>query len=115
MRPLASSTPPPKARDGSIRYIQVMVWFFERAGRRLRYEIGRHADGYRLMVAYPGEEPILAERFDEPYALQERTLYVERVLARNGWHTSRFPSERPTPLQQDELDTILEAAAAGIL
>ena len=92
-----------------------MVWFFERSGRRLRYEIGRHADGYRLMVAYPGEEPILAERFDEPYALQERTLYVERVLTRNGWHTSRLPSERPTPLQQDELDTILEAAAAGIL
>ena len=54
-----------------------MVWFFERSGRRLRYEIGRQADGYRLMVAYPGEEPILAERFDEPYALQERTLYVE--------------------------------------
>ena len=91
-----------------------MVWFFERSGRRLRYEIGRHADGYRLMVAYPGEEPILVERFDEPYALQERALYVERVLARNGWHTSSFPSERSTPLQ-DELGTILEEAAAGIL
>ena len=92
-----------------------MVWFFERAGRRLRYEIGRHVDGYRLMVAYPGEDPILAERFDEPYALQERTLYVERALTRNGWRTSRLPSERPAPLQQDELDTILEEAAAGIL
>ncbi len=91
-----------------------MVWFFERWGRRLRYEIGRHADGYRLMVAYPGEEPILAERFEEPYALQERTLYVERVLARNGWRTSRLTSDRPTSLQ-DELDTILEEAAAGIL
>ena len=70
-----------------------MIWFFEQQGQRLQYEIRReaHGDGYELTVSYPGKEPMLAERFDDPYALHERALRVERSLAKNGWHTPTVP------------------------
>ena len=60
-----------------------MIWFFEQQGQRLQYEIRReaHGDGYELTVSYPGKERMLAERFDDPYALYEGALPCQKRLA----------------------------------
>ena len=95
-----------------------MIWFFEQQGQRLQYEIRReaHGDGYELTVSYPGKEPMLAERSDDPYALHEGALRVERSLAKNGWHTPHCPFDRPTQRRRkDDLVAMLEKAAAAVL
>lgn len=93
-----------------------MTWVFERNGQHLRYQIRRDIGGrgYELIVTCPDDTRVLAERFDDPYALHERTLQVEHALVRNGWQTPHLfhpPHHRP----KDHPADVIERAAAGIL
>ena len=62
-----------------------MIWFFDRDGERLRYEIMRDRDGrYRVVITQPdGTESV--EEVDEPTALIERSVQLMNSLRTEGW------------------------------
>jgi len=63
-----------------------MIWFFDRDGEKLRYEISRdRADGrYRVVITHPdGTESI--EEVDEPTALIKRSGELMNSLRGDGW------------------------------
>ena len=62
-----------------------MIWFFDRAGERLRYEIVRDRNGrYRVVITKPdGTESV--EEVDEPTALIERSVELMNSLRGDGW------------------------------
>jgi hypothetical protein len=60
-----------------------MIWFFDRGGEKLRYEIGRDrsAGRYRIIITHPdGSESV--EEVDEPTDFVERS--VELMSSRRG-------------------------------
>lgn len=64
-----------------------MVWFFDRNGQRLRYEVTRdRALGrYRVTITHPdGTESV--EEVDEPTVLIERSVQLMNSLRSDGWH-----------------------------
>jgi hypothetical protein len=64
-----------------------MIWFFDRDGERLRYEISRDRAGgrYRLVITRPdGSESI--EEVEEPGRLIERSVELMTSLRGDGWH-----------------------------
>ena len=66
-----------------------MVWFFDRNGERLRYEISRsRQDGrYRLVITRPdGSESV--EEVDEPTVLVARSAEVMNALIGDGWRVA---------------------------
>jgi len=66
-----------------------MIWFFDRDGQRLRYEISRdRAIGrYRLIITRPdGSESV--EEVDEPSQLIERSVELMNSLRGDGWHVA---------------------------
>jgi hypothetical protein len=63
-----------------------MIWFFDRNGEKLRYEISRdRADGrYRVVITRPdGTESV--EEVDEPTELIERSVELMNSLRGEGW------------------------------
>jgi hypothetical protein len=63
-----------------------MIWFFDREGQRLRYEIRRTADdqGYELEVSYPdGRKEV--EQMVEPSDLLQRCADLAKSLNEEGW------------------------------
>ena len=63
-----------------------MLWFFERQGARLLYEIRREGNGsgYELVVCYAdGTREV--ERFDDSAALLRRSEELQRGLVQDGW------------------------------
>jgi len=61
-----------------------MIWFFDRNGERLRYEILRERKGYRVVLTRPdGSESI--EDVDEPAELIERSVQLMNALRGEGW------------------------------
>jgi hypothetical protein len=63
-----------------------MIWFFDRDGERLRYEISRcRADGrYRVVITRPdGTES--DEEVKEPTELIERSAQLMNSLRGDGW------------------------------
>lgn len=62
-----------------------MIWFFDRDGERLRYEIMRDRGGiYRVVITRPdGSESV--EEVDEPTALIERSVQLMNSLRGDGW------------------------------
>ena len=63
-----------------------MIWFFDRDGERLRYEIsrGRADGGYRVIITRPdGTESI--EEVKEPTELIERSVQLMNALRDDGW------------------------------
>jgi hypothetical protein len=63
-----------------------MIWFFDRNGEKLRYEISRdRVDGrYRVVITQPdGTESV--EEVDEPTALIERSVEIMNNLRGDGW------------------------------
>jgi hypothetical protein len=62
-----------------------MIWFFDRDGERLRYEILRDRTGrYKVVITKPdGSESI--EEVDEPTALIERSVQLMNSLRGDGW------------------------------
>jgi hypothetical protein len=66
-----------------------VIWFFDRDGQKLRYEICRdRSDGrYRLVITHPdGHESI--EEVDEPTELIERSVELMNSLRGAGWHVA---------------------------
>jgi hypothetical protein len=66
-----------------------MIWFFDRDGQRLRYEIARDrsAGRYRLIITRPdGTESV--EEVDEPTTLIERSVQLMNELRGDGWHVA---------------------------
>jgi hypothetical protein len=66
-----------------------MIWFFDRAGERLRYEIShdRSAGRYRVIITQPdGSESV--EEVDEPTELIERSAELMNTLRGDGWHVA---------------------------
>jgi hypothetical protein len=66
-----------------------MIWFFDKDGDRLRYEIShdRSSGCYRLIVTRPdGSESV--EELDQPTELIERSVEVMNSLRTEGWRVS---------------------------
>ncbi len=65
-----------------------MIWFFDREGERLRYEIQRERNGrYRVVITQPdGTESI--EEVDEPTQLIERSVQLMNSLRGDGWRVA---------------------------
>ena len=66
--------------------IVAMIWFFDRDGERLRYEIsrGRADGGYRVIITRPdGSESV--EEVKEPTELIERSVQLMNALRGDGW------------------------------
>ena len=63
-----------------------MIWFFDRNGEKLRYEIShdRLAGRYRVIITRPdGSESV--EEVDEPTELIERSVQLMNSLRGDGW------------------------------
>ena len=63
-----------------------MIWFFDRNGEKLRYEITRDraAGHYRVVITRPdGSESV--EEVDEPSELIERSVRLMNSLRGEGW------------------------------
>ena len=63
-----------------------MIWFFDRNGEKLRYEIthDRAAGRYRVVITRPdGTESV--EEVDEPGELIERSVKLMNSLRGEGW------------------------------
>jgi hypothetical protein len=63
-----------------------MIWFFDRNGEKLRYEISHdRIDGlYRVVITHPdGSESV--EEVDEPTVLIERSVELMNSLRGDGW------------------------------
>lgn len=66
-----------------------MIWFFDRNGEKLRYEISRdRLDGrYRVVITHPdGTESV--EEVDQPTELIERSVQLMNTLRDDGWHVA---------------------------
>jgi len=66
-----------------------MIWFFDKDGERLRYEIVRDpsAGRYRVIITRPdGTE--LIEEVDEPTELVERSVKLMDELRGDGWRVA---------------------------
>jgi len=62
-----------------------MIWFFDREGERVRYEIRRAADeGYELEVTYPDGRTEV-EQMVEPSDLLRRCTELAKALEEDGW------------------------------
>jgi hypothetical protein len=66
-----------------------VIWFFDRDGETLRYEITRDraAGRYRLVITRPdGSESV--EEVDQPTELIERSVQLMNSLRGDGWHVA---------------------------
>jgi len=73
-----------------LRYpAQEVIWFFDKDGERLRYEIShdRSTGRYRVVVTRPdGTETV--EEVDQPTDLIERSVQLMNNLRGEGWKVS---------------------------
>jgi hypothetical protein len=62
-----------------------VIWFFDREGEQLKYEVHRERNGrYRVVITRPdGSESI--EEIDEPTELIERSVQLMNSLTGDGW------------------------------
>jgi hypothetical protein len=63
-----------------------VIWLFDRAGQRLRYEICREdgGDGYLLVMSSDdGQKRV--EHVEQPTELIERSVFQMRQLKDDGW------------------------------
>jgi hypothetical protein len=70
-------------------YPDGVIWFFDRDGEKLRYEIARDraAGRYRLIITHPdGTESV--EEVDQPTELIERSVQLMNSLRGEGWHVT---------------------------
>ena len=68
---------------------QAVIWFFDKDGERLRYEIthDRNTGRYRVVVTRPdGTETV--EEVDQPTDLIERSVQLMNNLRGDGWKVS---------------------------
>jgi hypothetical protein len=67
-----------------------MIWFFQRGGEHLQYEIRESSDpaGYEMVVHGP-DGATRVERFGDSIGLLERSLELQRNLIQEGWASER--------------------------
>jgi len=66
-----------------------MIWFFDRDGEKLRYEIShdRNNGRYKVVITHPdGHESV--EEVDEPTELIERSVQLMNSLRGEGWRVA---------------------------
>jgi hypothetical protein len=66
-----------------------MIWFFDRDGEKLRYEIShdRNNGHYKVVITHPdGRESV--EEVDEPTELIERSVQLMNSLRGDGWRVA---------------------------
>ena len=66
-----------------------MIWFFDKGGEKLRYEITRDRVGgrYRVVITRPdGTESV--EEVDEPTELIARSVQLMNSLRGDGWRVA---------------------------
>lgn len=63
-----------------------MIWFYQRGGEHLYYEVRLRQDGpgFELGIWYP-HGAVLTEQFDSEDALAERFLALQGTLSAEGW------------------------------
>lgn len=63
-----------------------MIWFFDRQGERLRYEIRRSdaGDAYELVISYPDGRTDV-EKMIDPSDLLKRCTELAETLKGQGW------------------------------
>jgi len=69
--------------------LRAMIWFFDRDGEKLRYEISRDrlAGRYRVIITHPdGTESV--EEVEEPTELIERSVELMNSLRGDGWRVA---------------------------
>jgi len=69
-----------------VLWCELMVWFLDRGGERLKYEISHDEEqgGYLLVVTAPdGRE--FARRIEEPAELIEQSVSQLEKLRADGW------------------------------
>jgi siderophore synthetase component len=66
-----------------------VIWFFDRGGERLRYEIRRAASdhAYELTVTFP-DGRTQREQTSDAAELLERCAEIARKLQEGGWRTA---------------------------
>jgi hypothetical protein len=72
-----------------------VIWFFDKDGEQLRYEISRDqsAARYRVIITHPdGSESI--EEVDRPAELIERSVAQMNDLRGDGWHSVKVEEVR---------------------
>lgn len=72
-----------------VSLMAAMIWFFDRDGQKLRYEVSRDRIGgrYRVVITRPdGTESI--EEVDEPTQLIERSVEIMNSLRGDGWRVA---------------------------
>ena len=65
-----------------------MIWFFDKDGEKLRYEISRDQSAGRYLVIIThadGSESV--EEVDRPTELIERSVSLMNDLRGDGWHS----------------------------
>ena len=73
-------------RCWAVVFLNRMIWFFDKDGEKLRYEITRDRVGgrYRVVITRPdGTETV--EEVDEPTELIERSVQLMNSLRGDGW------------------------------
>jgi hypothetical protein len=65
-----------------------VIWFFDRNGEKLTYEITRDKSGrYRVVITRPdGTESV--EEVDQPTDLIERSVQLMNTLRDDGWQVA---------------------------
>jgi hypothetical protein len=66
-----------------------MIWFFDRNGEKLRYEICRDrlAGHYRVVITRPDGSEVV-EEVEEPTQLIERSVALMNSLRGEGWRVA---------------------------
>ena len=77
-----------------------MIWFFDRNGERLRYEIRRAPadDTYELALTYPDGRTQI-EQTTEAAELLERCAELARTLNESGWRALHLLDESDEPAE----------------
>ena len=78
-----------------MRYSGDVIWFFDKDGEQLRYEISRDqsAGRYRVIIRHPdGTESV--EEVDRPAELIERSVNLMNDLRGDGWHSVKLEGLR---------------------
>jgi len=76
-------------RAVAVVFCRAVIWFFDRNGEKLRYEVNRdRASGrYRVVITQPdGSESV--EEVDEAGALIERSMQLMNSLRGDGWRVA---------------------------
>jgi hypothetical protein len=74
---------------GDVVFFAAVIWFFDRDGEKLRYEIShdRINGRYRVVITHPdGTESV--EEVDEPTELIERSVELMNSLRGEGWRVA---------------------------